>query len=141
MDIKIINAYLSFRTSGDTDIIDITHQVSNKVTGSGINDGQVLLFLPGSTAAITTIEYESGVVQDLKEAIERLVPEGIFYRHDARWGDGNGYAHVRAALLGPSLTVPLINGRLVLGTWQQIVLVDFDNCPRDRNILVHISGI
>jgi secondary thiamine-phosphate synthase enzyme len=141
MDIKIINAYLSLRTSGDTDIIDITHQVSNKVTGSGINDGQVLLFLPGSTAAITTIEYESGVVQDLKEAIERLVPEGIFYRHDARWGDGNGYAHVRAALLGPSLTVPLINGRLVLGTWQQIVLVDFDNCPRDRNILVHISGI
>jgi secondary thiamine-phosphate synthase enzyme len=141
MDIKIINAYLSLRTGGDTDIIDITHQVSNKVTGSGINDGQVLLFLPGSTAAITTIEYESGVVQDLKEAIERLVPEGIFYRHDARWGDGNGYAHVRAALLGPSLTVPLINGRLVLGTWQQIVLVDFDNCPRDRNILVHISGI
>jgi secondary thiamine-phosphate synthase enzyme len=141
MDIKIINAYLSLRTSGDTDIIDITHQVSNKVTGSGINDGQVLLFLAGSTAAITTIEYESGVVQDLKEAIERLVPEGIFYRHDARWGDGNGYAHVRAALLGPSLTVPLINGRLVLGTWQQIVLVDFDNCPRDRNILVHISGI
>jgi secondary thiamine-phosphate synthase enzyme len=141
MDIKIINAYLSLRTSGDTDIIDITHQVSNKVTGSGINDGQVLLFLPGSTAAITTIEYESGVVKDLKEAIERLVPEGIFYRHDARWGDGNGYAHVRAALLGPSLTVPLINGRLVLGTWQQIVLVDFDNCPRDRNILVHISGI
>lgn len=141
MEIKIINAYLSLRTSGDTDIIDITHQVSNKVTGSGINNGQVLLFLPGSTAAITTIEYESGVVQDLKEAIERLVPEGSFYRHDARWGDGNGYAHVRAALLGPSLTVPLINGRLVLGTWQQIVLVDFDNCPRDRNILVHISGI
>jgi len=141
MDIKIITAYLSFRTGGDTDVIDITHQVSNKVTGSGINNGQVLLFVPGSTAAITTIEYESGVVQDLKEAVERLAPEGIFYRHDARWGDGNGYAHVRAALLGPSLTVPLINGRLVLGPWQQIVLIDFDNHPRDRNILVHISGI
>jgi secondary thiamine-phosphate synthase enzyme len=141
MDYKIANSYLSLETSGDTDIIDITTQVSKKVTESGITDGQVLIFVPGSTAAITTIEYESGVVQDLKEAVERLAPEGIFYRHDARWGDGNGYAHVRAALLGPSLTVTLINGCLVLGTWQQIVLVDFDNRPRDRKILVHISGI
>ncbi|MEI8172403.1 MAG: secondary thiamine-phosphate synthase enzyme YjbQ [Deltaproteobacteria bacterium] len=141
MDYKIANYYLSLKTSGDTDVIDITTQVSKKVTESGITEGQVLIFVPGSTAAITTIEYESGVVQDLKEAVERLAPEGIFYRHDARWGDGNGYAHVRAALLGPSLTVPLVNGCLVLGTWQQIVLVDFDNRPRDRKILVHISGI
>jgi secondary thiamine-phosphate synthase enzyme len=141
IDFKIANSYLSLKTSGDTDVIDITSQVLRKVTESGIIEGQVLLFVPGSTASITTIEYESGVVQDLKEAVERLAPEGIFYRHDARWGDGNGYAHVRAALLGPSLTVPLIDGRLVLGTWQQIVLVDFDNRPRDRNILVHISGI
>jgi len=141
MDYKIENSYFSLETSGDTDIIDITSRVSKKVTESGITDGQVLIFVPGSTAAITTIEYESGVVQDLKEAVERLAPEGIFYRHDARWGDGNGYAHVRAALLGPSLTVPLINGCLALGTWQQIVLVDFDNRPRDRKILVHISGI
>jgi len=138
---KIANSYLSLKTSGDTDVIDITSHVSKKVTESGIIEGQVLLFVPGSTASITTIEYESGVVQDLKEAVERLAPEGIFYRHDARWGDGNGYAHVRAALLGPSLTVPLIDGLLVLGTWQQIVLVDFDNRPRDRKILVHISGI
>ena len=141
MDYKIANSYLSLKTSGDTDVIDITSQVIRKVTESGIIEGQVLLFVPGSTASITTIEYESGVVQDLKEAVERLAPEGIFYRHDARWGDGNGYAHVRAALLGPSLTVPLIDGLLVLGTWQQIVLVDFDNRPRDRKILVHISGI
>jgi secondary thiamine-phosphate synthase enzyme len=141
MDYKIANSYLSLKTSGDTDVIDITSQVLRKVTESGIIEGQVLLFVPGSTASITTIEYESGVVQDLKEAVERLAPEGIFYRHDARWGDGNGYAHVRAALLGPSLTVPLIDGLLVLGTWQQIVLVDFDNRPRDRKILVHISGI
>ena len=138
---KIANSYLSLKTSGDTDVIDITSQVIRKVTESGIIEGQVLLFVPGSTASITTIEYESGVVQDLKEAVERVAPEGIFYRHDARWGDGNGYAHVRAALLGPSLTVPLIDGSLVLGTWQQIVLVDFDNRPRDRKILVHISGI
>lgn len=141
MDYKIAKSFLSLKTSGDTDIIDITSQVSKKVTESGITEGQILLFVPGSTASVTTIEHESGVVRDLKEAVERLVPEGIFYRHDARWGDGNGYAHVRAALLGPSLTVPLVNGCLVLGTWQQIVLVDFDNRPRDRKILVHISGI
>ncbi|MCX5841839.1 MAG: secondary thiamine-phosphate synthase enzyme YjbQ [Deltaproteobacteria bacterium] len=141
MDYKIENFYLSLKTSGNTDVIDITTQVLKKVTESGITEGQILLFVPGSTASITTIEYESGVVQDLKEAVERLAPEGIFYRHDARWGDGNGYAHVRAALLGPSLTVPLMDGHLVLGTWQQIVLVDFDNRPRDRKILVHISGI
>jgi secondary thiamine-phosphate synthase enzyme len=141
MDYKITNFYLSLKTSGNTDVIDITTQVLKKVTESGITEGQILLFVPGSTASITTIEYERGVVQDLKEAVERLAPEGIFYRHDARWGDGNGYAHVRAALLGPSLTVPLMDGHLVLGTWQQIVLVDFDNRPRDRKILVHISGI
>jgi len=140
MDFKIANAYLSFRTSGDTDIVDITPQVSGKVAESGLTEGHVLVFVPGSTAAVTTIEYESGVVRDLKEAIERLAPAGIPYRHDARWGDGNGYAHVRAALLGPSLTVPLIKSRLLLGTWQQIVLVDFDNEPRDRKVLVSVSG-
>ena len=140
MEFKISNSYLFFKTSGDTDIIDITPQVSGIVAQSGLTEGQVLIFVPGSTAAITTIEYEGGVVRDLKEAIERLAPTGIPYRHDAKWGDRNGYAHVRAALLGPSLTVPLIKSRLVLGTWQQIVLVDFDNEPRDRKVLVSISG-
>lgn len=140
MDSTISNAYLSFKTSGDTDIIDITAHVSRRVAESGLTEGHVLIFVPGSTAAVTTIEFENGAVCDLKEAIERLAPTGISYRHDARWGDGNGYAHVRAALLGPSLTVPLIEGRLVLGTWQQIVLVDFDNEPRDRKVLVSISG-
>ena len=140
MDFKILNSYLSFNTSGDTDIIDITTDVSRKVTESGLTEGQVLIFVPGSTAAVTTIEYESGVVGDLKDAIERLAPTGIPYRHDAKWGDGNGYAHVRAALLGPSLIVPLIKSRLALGTWQQIVLVDFDNEPRNRKVLVSISG-
>jgi secondary thiamine-phosphate synthase enzyme len=141
MDFTISNSYLSFKTSSDTDIIDISAQVTRKVVESGLTEGQMLIFVPGSTAAITTIEYESGVIQDLKEAIERLAPEGIPYRHDKRWGDGNGYAHVRAALLGPSLTIPIINGRLVLGTWQQIVLIDFDNEPRDRKILISISGM
>jgi secondary thiamine-phosphate synthase enzyme len=140
MNFKISNSYLFFKASGNTDIIDITSHVSHKVAESGLTEGQVLIFVPGSTAAITTIEYESGVVWDFKEAIGRLVPTGIPYRHDARWGDGNGYAHVRAALLGPSLTIPLIKSRLVLGTWQQIVLVDFDNKPRDRKVLVSISG-
>ncbi|HOG07724.1 MAG: secondary thiamine-phosphate synthase enzyme YjbQ [Syntrophales bacterium] len=140
MNLKISNSSLSYKTSADTDIIDITTDVAHQVGKSGLSDGQVLIFVPGSTAAVTTIEYESGVVRDLKEAIERLAPTGIPYRHDARWGDGNGYAHVRAALLGPSLGVPLIDGRLVLGTWQQIVLIDFDNEPRDRKILVSVSG-
>ena len=140
MEFKISNSYLSFKTSGDTDIIDITTHVSRKASESGLTEGQVLIFVPGSTAAVTTIEYESGVVWDLKEAIERLAPTGIRYRHDAKWGDGNGYAHVRASLLGPSITVPLIESRLALGTWQQIVLIDFDNEPRDRRVLVTVSG-
>jgi len=140
MDFNISNYYLSFRTSGDTDIIDITPHISNRVTESGLTEGHVLIFVPGSTAAVTTIEYENGVVLDFKDAIERIAPKGIPYRHDARWGDGNGYAHVRAAILGPSLTVPLINSCLILGTWQQIVLVDFDNEQRDRKVLVSISG-
>jgi secondary thiamine-phosphate synthase enzyme len=141
MNLKMKHDNLSFGTAGDTDVIDITRQVADKVAESGMNDGQVLIFVPGSTAAITTIEYESGVVRDLKEAIERIAPKGIPYRHDARWGDGNGYAHVRAALLGPSLTVPFADGHLILGTWQQIVLIDFDNRPRDRHISLHFSGV
>lgn len=140
MDFKILNYDLSFKTTGDTNIIDITPQVTRKVSESRMTEGHVLVFAPGSTAAITTIEFESGVIKDLKDAIERLAPTGIPYRHDTRWGDGNGYAHVRAALMGASLTVPLINGHLILGTWQQIVLVDFDNRPRDRKVMVSISG-
>jgi secondary thiamine-phosphate synthase enzyme len=140
MDCKTENFALSFSTSGDTDILDITESVSRKVAASGLTEGQVLVFVPGSTAAVTTIEYESGAVADLKDAIERLAPQALPYRHDARWGDGNGHAHVRAALLGPSLTVPLIRGRLVLGTWQQIVLIDFDNEPRERKVLVSVMG-
>ena len=140
MNFRIVNSSLFFKTSDDTDIIDITPQVSRRVTESGVTEGHVLVFIPGSTAAVTTIEYERGVLQDLKEAIERLAPRGIPYRHDARWGDGNGYAHVRAALMGPSLAVPLEKGRPALGTWQQIVLIDFDNRPRERKVLVTISG-
>ncbi len=132
---------LSFLTTAGTDVIDITRPVAEKVAESGIAEGQALVFTPGSTAALTTIEYESGVVRDLIEAIERIVPKDMDYRHDARWGDGNGYAHVRSALLGPSLTVPVTQGRLALGTWQQIVLIDFDNRPRKRQVVVQVSGL
>ena len=140
MAIEITTSTLSFSTSGDTDIIDMTRQVSEKVVTSGIEEGYVHLFVPGSTASITTIEYERGAVSDLKEAIERLAPEDKYYRHNERWGDGNGHAHVRASLLGPSLTIPVINGRLALGTWQQVVFIDFDNHPRERRVIMQLAG-
>ena len=128
------------RTKGFTDIIDITGSVTSAIADSNLSDGIVTLFVPGSTAGITTIEYESGVVADLKGAIDRLAPRDIPYEHDSRWGDGNGFSHVRAALLGASLTIPFQSGVLKLGTWQQIVLVDFDNRSRDREVTAQIMG-
>ncbi len=132
--------YFSLETRGNNHIIDITGEVERKVSQSGITNGIVNVFSPSSTSGITTIEYESGAVSDLQAAIERLVPSNIEYRHNLRWGDGNGHSHVRAALLGASFTVPLVNGRLALGTWQQIVFVDFDNRPRHRNVVVQVVG-
>ncbi len=126
-------------TVPDTDVHDLTAEVAAVVAESAIGEGQVLVFTPGSTAAITTIEFESGAVADLARAIDGIASTGAHYDHDARWGDGNGYSHVRAALLGPSLTVPIADGELVLGTWQQIVLCDFDNRPRTRRIIVQVS--
>jgi len=131
---------ISVNTKGFSDIIDITSQVTQAVDRSGIEDGLVTVFCPGSTGAVTSIEYESGVLSDLRKAIERLAPSNIPYEHDRRWGDGNGFSHVRAALMKPSLTIPLIQGRLTLGTWQQIVFIDFDNRRRHREILVHVLG-
>ena len=140
MALEIKTSFLSFSTSGDTDVIDVTSQVSEKVNASGIGEGHVHLFVPGSTAAVTTIEYEHGAVDDLKEAIEHLAPEDKYYRHNERWGDGNGHAHVRAALLGPSLAIPIIDGHLALGTWQQVVFIDFDIRPRQRRVIVQVYG-
>jgi secondary thiamine-phosphate synthase enzyme len=140
MAMEILSSYLSFSTTAGTDVIDITPYVSDSLAETDIHEGHVVLFIPGSTAALTTIEYESGVIGDLKEAVERIAPKNIPYRHDARWGDGNGYSHVRAALLGPSLTIPVIDGRMTLGTWQQIILLDFDNRPRQRRIMCQILG-
>ena len=127
-------------TTPDTDIHDLTSEVAHTVADSGIREGQVLVFTPGSTAAITTIEFESGAVNDFKRLIEQLAPSAAEYEHNLRWHDGNGYSHVRAALLGPSLTVPVAAGQLVLGTWQQIILCDFDNRPRQRRIVVQVMG-
>lgn len=128
------------RTSADTDIQDITSDVAKVVKASGVGAGIVCVSVPGSTASVTTIEYESGVLRDLAEAIDRIAPRDMRYAHDARWGDGNGYSHVRAALMGPSMSVPIQEGQPVLGTWQQIVLCDFDNRPRTRRIVIQVVG-
>jgi len=136
----IVTKKLVFNTNGDGDVTDITHQVAEIVTASTLNAGTATVFVAGSTAGVTTIEYEPGLVTDLKETWQRLVPEGVPYQHDSRWGDGNGFSHVRSALLGASLVVPFKDKTLLLGVWQQIVVLDFDNRPRSRQIIVQISG-
>ncbi|HHF42362.1 MAG TPA: YjbQ family protein [Candidatus Aminicenantes bacterium] len=137
---KIINDSLSLSTRGFNDMIDLTGLIQEKLNTLGLNEGQVTIFVPGSTGGVTTIEYEPGLIRDLAEALERVAPQGQVYHHDARWGDGNGFSHVRAALIGPSLTVPFQQGRLLLGTWQQIVFIDFDNRQRRRQLVVQFIG-
>jgi secondary thiamine-phosphate synthase enzyme len=131
---------LEVSSRGFSDILDITEQVSDLVRRSGMKEGLATVFVPGATAGVTTIEYEPGLVADLKEALERLAPQDAEYAHDERWGDGNGFSHVRAALLKASLSVPFSKGRLATGTWQQIVVVDCDNRPRRREIIVQLVG-
>jgi secondary thiamine-phosphate synthase enzyme len=138
--IKIYTKKFSRKTSGFCDIIDITAKVREHIEKEKIKEGLVTVFVSGSTAALTTIEFESGLVQDLKEVVEKLIPSDRRYHHDDRWGDDNGFSHLRAALFGPSLAIPIENGRPVLGTWQQIVLLDFDNRPRTREIMVQLMG-
>lgn len=135
----IHTGYLDFETrSGD--IIDITDKAAKVVLESSLSSGIAVLFVPGATGALTTIEHEQGLVQDLGEALERLVPQDIEYAHNLKWHDGNGHSHIRASLVGPSLTVPFLEGRLMLGTWQQIVFLEMDNRPRRRRIIVQIMG-
>ncbi len=136
----IFSETISLSTKGFSDTLDITHHVEAVLGRSKVENGLVTVFCPGSTGAVTTIEYESGVLRDLQKAIEKIVPSNAPYEHDKRWGDGNGFSHVRAALMKPSLTVPLIKRRLALGTWQQIVFIDFDNRKRERNLLVQVMG-
>jgi secondary thiamine-phosphate synthase enzyme len=136
----VLTKQISLSTQGDGQMIDITDQVARHVHDSGLKSGTVTLFTPGSTGGLTTIEYESGVVHDLQQMFDRIAPPDLDYRHDLRWGDGNGHAHVRHALLGPSLTIPFVDGCLTLGTWQQVIFVDFDNRPRARSVVVQIMG-
>ncbi len=136
----LYSSTIKLKTQGHTDIIDITPEVIEAVNNSRIVNGLVNIFCPGSTGSITTIEFEPGVIEDLRKAIERIAPSDIPYEHNKRWGDGNGFSHVRAALLKPSITIPVINGQLQLGTWQQIVFIDFDNRPRKRTLIVQIIG-
>ena len=131
---------LSLGTRGSADIHDITDHVASHIAQSGLKDGTVTVFCPSSTSALTTIEYESGAVSDLKRLFDEIVPSNREYAHNARWDDGNGHSHVRAALLGASLTVPFVNGCLTLGTWHQIIYVDFDNKPRRRELILQIIG-
>ena len=134
----VYTEHFTINSRGFTDIIDITQKVKSAVYQHNLKNGNVVVALPGSTASITTIEYEQGLIKDFPDILDKIVPMERNYHHDDTWHDGNGYAHVRAALIGSSVTVPLIDGALLLGTWQQIVLIDFDNKPRSRNIYVQI---
>jgi secondary thiamine-phosphate synthase enzyme len=135
----ISTIYLEFETS-IADIIDITERVAAAVQESGLQSGIAVIFVPGATGAITTIEHESGLIDDIRAALERIASKHLQYAHDQRWGDGNGHSHIRASLVGPSLTVPFAIGQLLLGTWQQIVFLEMDNRPRERRIIVQIMG-
>lgn len=130
----------SLKTRGNGEVIDITGEVSDAVRTSGLSSGIVTVFVPGATAGVTTIEFEPGLVEDIDEMFERVVPQNREYHHNLRWHDGNGHAHVRASLLGPSLTIPFTDGRLTLGIWQQLILVDFDNKSRNREVVCQVMG-
>ena len=136
----VITDRIRVKTLGNGDGLEITSQISKHVQESGIKSGIVTIFVPGSTGGLTTIEFEPGAVNDFKEAMNRIAPPGLDYQHHLRWGDDNGHSHVQAALLGPSLTVPFVNGMLTLGQWQQIMFVDFDTRPRSRELITQIIG-
>jgi secondary thiamine-phosphate synthase enzyme len=125
---------------GNCDVVDVTSQISEEIKQAGINDGIVTIFVPGSTGGLSTIEYESGLVSDIKEAMERIAPQGIEYKHNLKWKDGNGHSHIRASIVGPSITIPFAKKKMLLGTWQQVIFLDFDNCSRNRRLILQIIG-
>jgi secondary thiamine-phosphate synthase enzyme len=137
---KIINDSISLATQGFNDMHDITRDIVQKLNEHELSNGIVTIFVPGSTGGLTTIEFEPGLERDFKELMDKIIPTGVTYHHDARWGDGNGFSHVRASLLGPSLAVPIADGRMTLGTWQQIVFIDFDNRSRSRTLMLQFMG-
>src|SRR5215208_1310255 len=134
------NFSLLLHTRGNADIQDITDQVAKHTLQSGLKDGTITIFCPSATSALTTIEYESGAVSDLRRLFDEIIPSNREYAHNERWHDGNGHSHVRAALLGPSITIPLVDRQLTLGTWQQVIYLDFDNRPRNRELVVQLVG-
>jgi secondary thiamine-phosphate synthase enzyme len=138
---KVTTNTIKLGTKGMSDVVDITERLSSLVRNSGIKDGTLTAFVVGSTAGLTTIEYEPGLVHDINQAFERIAPKSGHYEHHERWGDDNGHSHVRASLLGPSLTIPIVSGKLPLGTWQQVILIDFDTRPRSREIIVQTTGL
>jgi secondary thiamine-phosphate synthase enzyme len=137
---KVLSETIQIHSAGEGDIIDITAQLSNVVKESKIKNGIVTVFASGSTAAITTIEYERGLIHDFPEMLSRLVPKNIEYKHDNTWHDGNGHSHVRSSLIGPSITIPIIHSKLTLGTWQQVVLLEMDTRSRNRTVILQILG-
>jgi secondary thiamine-phosphate synthase enzyme len=137
---NVITKIIQLKLSKEDDIIDVTKQTSDAVRESELNNGIVNVFVAGSTAAVTTIEYEPGLRYDFRKMLSRIAPKDIQYRHDETWHDGNGHSHVRASLVGPSLTVPFSNGALLLGTWQQIVMLEMDTRPRERVLTIQILG-
>lgn len=138
---EIFTTSLSYSTQGNTDILDITGDVGSIVRKEGFREGNILLFVVGSTGSLSTIEYEPGLQRDYPEFMQSIIPQGKSYHHDNTWHDGNGHSHLRATLQGPSLTIPFVDNELLLGTWQQIILIDFDNRPRQRKIVAQITGV
>jgi secondary thiamine-phosphate synthase enzyme len=139
-NMKVVSDTIKLQTEGEGDMIDMTSQLSNIVKESKIKNGTVTIFVSGSTAAVTTIEYESGLIHDFPVMLSRLVPKDIEYEHDNTWHDGNGHSHVRSSLIGPSITIPIIHGKLTLGTWQQVVLLEMDTRSRNRSVILQIMG-
>jgi secondary thiamine-phosphate synthase enzyme len=140
MTMLVSTETISFDTEGFCHLVDITAMAQERVRQSGMTQGMAVVFVPGSTGAVLTLEFEDGLVQDFERLMERVAPQDMPYEHDRRWGDGNGFSHIRAALMGASMVVPVVGGRLALGTWQQLVFVDFDNRKRQRTVVVQLLG-
>lgn len=138
MSVKTIS--ITLETRGNADMLDVTPKITDALYASGLQNGTLTIFCPSSTSALTTIEYEDGCLEDLRRLFDEILPSTREYAHNARWGDGNGHSHVRAALLGPSLSIPFVNGQLSLGTWQQVIYIDFDTRPRSRKLVVQVIG-
>jgi secondary thiamine-phosphate synthase enzyme len=139
--LRVVTGSVDFSSRGHADIIRITDEVRERVAESGVRDGTVTVFAPGATGAVTTVEYEPGVIEDVQDVLETITPSDRVWRHNVNNGDGNGHSHIRAALVGPSVTIPVVDGRLTLGTWQEIAFCDFDARPRERRVVVQVMGV